>query len=282
MRERVRKEKTARPEPLAAARQTAPVQSPTIVPPDRDVPSGQPLDLRTQAQMSSQLGHDFRDVRVHNDAAANEAANALGANAFTVANGIFFGAGRFAPGSRTTERLLSHELTHIVQQAQAGPGDANRLSRRDDPSEREAERASSAVLSGQPFSVSAAPQAAIARDESGGVITLPEVTVVGDERAGLAHQLGVEEGKQGFPTHRHELQGEVTLLVAYDEGFAEGVNAPGPKFEPEANVPQPAAGSLSNEDFERDKREAEERELEQKAQEERMEFIKELSQEIVE
>lgn len=129
--------------------------------------SGQALDKHTQREMSARFGHDFSQVRVHTDARAEESAGALGANAFTLGSDIVFGAGKFVPGSSDTERLLAHELTHVVQQAQwGGPGDWGRLSQRGDASEREAESLAGQVMTGRSVSVQARPGAAVARDEN--------------------------------------------------------------------------------------------------------------------
>jgi Domain of unknown function (DUF4157) len=78
--------------------------------------SGQPLDAATRAFMEPRFGHDFRHVRVHADAQATEAASAINARAFTVNRDIVFGAGEYRPQTDSGRRLLSHELTHVLQQ----------------------------------------------------------------------------------------------------------------------------------------------------------------------
>lgn len=130
--------------------------------------SGQALDQRTQSQMSARFGHKFSDVRIHADSHAEELAGAMGANAFAVGEDIVFGPGKYQPGSRESDRLLAHELTHVVQQRRWGAGDVNRMSQRGDSSEREADSLADAVMAGQAVQVSAAPGAAIARDEHEG------------------------------------------------------------------------------------------------------------------
>jgi hypothetical protein len=124
---------------------------------------GQPLDNHTRSSMSARFGHDFSSIRVHTDAQAHESAEAVGAAAFAQGSDIVFGGGQYTPGSAQAERLLAHELTHVVQQAKGGPGDPNRVSDRADASEREAEDVTDRVLSGESVSVEAAPQAAVAR-----------------------------------------------------------------------------------------------------------------------
>jgi hypothetical protein len=79
--------------------------------------SGQPLDPATRGFMESRFGHDFSRVRVHADQRAAESASAVNALAYTVGRDVVFGASRYAPGTPEGDRLLAHELTHVVQQS---------------------------------------------------------------------------------------------------------------------------------------------------------------------
>ncbi|MFE0021334.1 DUF4157 domain-containing protein [Amycolatopsis sp. NPDC059021] len=88
--------------------------------PDAARSPGQPLDERTQAVMGARFGHDFSRVRVHADPDAAEAAAAVSANAYTVGEDVFFGAGQYDPSSRSGRHLLAHELGHVVQNARGG------------------------------------------------------------------------------------------------------------------------------------------------------------------
>lgn len=78
---------------------------------------GQPLDGAVQAKMSEQLGHDFSGVRVHTSAESDTLNKELSAKAFTTGQDIFFKAGAYDPGSSAGKELLTHELTHVVQQS---------------------------------------------------------------------------------------------------------------------------------------------------------------------
>ncbi len=73
------------------------------------------------------------DVRLHTDRLATRAASAIGARAFTVGRHIVFNAGQFAPHSPAGQRLLSHELTHVVQQQAHGVDPAAPMARQPDP-----------------------------------------------------------------------------------------------------------------------------------------------------
>ncbi len=78
---------------------------------------GQPLDAETRAFMEPRFGHDFSRVRVHMDATAAESARAVNARAYTVGRNVVFGANQYAPGTHEGRRLITHELTHVVQQS---------------------------------------------------------------------------------------------------------------------------------------------------------------------
>ncbi len=71
------------------------------------------------ARLDQAPRHDFSDVRLHTDARAASATRAVAANAFTVGPDVFFAEGRYAPQTERGQKLLAHELTHVVQQAHA-------------------------------------------------------------------------------------------------------------------------------------------------------------------
>src|SRR5262245_40545718 len=50
---------------------------------------GQPLEARTRAEMEQAFGTDFGDVRLHDDAAAQATAGALGAQALTHGDNVY-------------------------------------------------------------------------------------------------------------------------------------------------------------------------------------------------
>lgn len=91
-----------------------------------DRAGGEPLPAATRAFFDSRFGYDFSDVRVHTDSHAALAAAALDAEAFTVGQHVFFGAGRYQPESLTGRHLIAHELTHTIQQ----DGDRGRVAAR--------------------------------------------------------------------------------------------------------------------------------------------------------
>jgi hypothetical protein len=78
---------------------------------------GQPLDTATRAFMEPRFGRDFSGVRVHTDAKAEESARAVSARAYAVGSNVVFGIGQYAPRTAAGNRLIAHELAHVVQQS---------------------------------------------------------------------------------------------------------------------------------------------------------------------
>jgi hypothetical protein len=76
---------------------------------------GRPLPPETLARFNRAFGHDFTHVRVHVDSRAAVAAEALQAHAFAIGADLWFARGECAPGTPEGDRLLAHELTHVVQ-----------------------------------------------------------------------------------------------------------------------------------------------------------------------
>ncbi len=84
---------------------------------------GRSLGAATRSHMEPRFGFDFSSVRVHHDNASERLSRSLGAAAFTHGSHIYFAAGRYDPGTSAGQRLLAHELTHVVQQGGGSRGD---------------------------------------------------------------------------------------------------------------------------------------------------------------
>jgi len=108
---------------------------------------GRPLEPDVKTDMEARMGHDFSDVRVHDDSAAAASASAVNAHAYTVGSNIVFQRDTYNPGSSEGRTTLAHELTHVVQQ-RSGPVDGTSAPggiKVSDPSDRfEREAASNA------------------------------------------------------------------------------------------------------------------------------------------
>ena len=74
---------------------------------------GAALDDTVRSTMERAFGANFADVRIHRD---SDLAPQLGAVAFTQGTDLHFAPGRFDVASTSGQRLLAHELTHVVQQ----------------------------------------------------------------------------------------------------------------------------------------------------------------------
>jgi len=83
---------------------------------------GRPLSPSVRASYESAFGRDFGDVRVHTGQRADDAAQSIDAEAFTMGTDVFFAAGNYRPSAREGKQLLAHELTHVVQQSSTNAG----------------------------------------------------------------------------------------------------------------------------------------------------------------
>lgn len=78
---------------------------------------GLPLPAGLRIEMEAAFGADLGALRIHADASAAAAAQALGANAFASGAHLAFNTGRFQPGTPRGRHLLAHEVAHALQQA---------------------------------------------------------------------------------------------------------------------------------------------------------------------
>jgi hypothetical protein len=82
---------------------------------------GAGMDGATQSFMSSRMGQDFSNVKIHTDREAVRMNRELSAKAFTVGRDIYFNEGEYQPSSHAGQHLLAHELAHTVQQGKRLP-----------------------------------------------------------------------------------------------------------------------------------------------------------------
>jgi len=80
--------------------------------PLRQKAGGLPLPRDVQSKMETAFGADFSDVRVH----IGHEATSLGAIAYTWGTNIHFAPGQYNPHTIQGQKLLGHELWHVVQQ----------------------------------------------------------------------------------------------------------------------------------------------------------------------
>lgn len=77
---------------------------------------GQPLPVSLQREMGAAMGADFSGVRVHTGSSSDQMNRSVQSKAFTTGQDIHFKSGEYDPSSKEGQKLLAHELTHVVQQ----------------------------------------------------------------------------------------------------------------------------------------------------------------------
>ncbi|HEY1164414.1 MAG TPA: DUF4157 domain-containing protein [Chitinophaga sp.] len=181
---------------------------------------GHPLDPAIRRFMEPRFDHDFSRVRVHTDARAGESARAVNALAYTVGRDIVFGDGQYSAATKEGQQLIAHELTHTIQQQGfAGAPAPLEIDAPGSAQEREAEQASTAVLSGNKHLSHASQSAAspmVSRADPDAVgFTIREGLV---DRSGAAFRSGV----QFFPpTLTDTVVGPVTVQGGLQSGGAD-------------------------------------------------------------
>jgi hypothetical protein len=117
---------------------------------------GNSLPPATMQRMESGFGRSFGDVRIHSDGAADTAARAIDARAFTLGRDVYFAQGQYQPHSASGQHLLAHELTHVVQQSgqTASPQMAQRAKR---PITDESKKQTASLTATPPAATPAAP-----------------------------------------------------------------------------------------------------------------------------
>jgi hypothetical protein len=99
---------------------------------------GASLDAGVQDRFSDSLG-DLSDVRVHTDDTADRLNRSVSARAFATGTDVYFAKGEYSPGSADGDRLIAHELAHVVQQRGAPSSGPLTVSQPGDALESEAD-----------------------------------------------------------------------------------------------------------------------------------------------
>jgi hypothetical protein len=193
---------------------------------DESADPGQPLPEEVQNEMSKALSADFSGVRIHTDEKAAQLAKKLGARAFTQGADIYFAEGAFKPDSAEGKELLTHELTHAVQngaapKVEAPPDDGKggsdegaapeekagtddtqpklEVSSPDDAAEREADAVASRVAIGGRAQPKAAAGADLHRSPEGDKVTAGGDKAAGDGAGDKVAAPGAEVPKTNYP-----------------------------------------------------------------------------------
>lgn len=100
---------------------------------------GRPLEDGLRGALEDRLGAGLDDVRIHADEQAASLARAVSARAFTVGSDIYFGRDEVQGQGGQPSELMTHEVTHVLQQRGAALTGPLTVSQPGDPAEVEAE-----------------------------------------------------------------------------------------------------------------------------------------------
>jgi hypothetical protein len=100
--------------------------------------SGTTLDSSVTQKLSPSLG-DLSDVRVHTDSTAHDLNHAVSARAFATGTDVYFAQGEYKPNTSDGDKLIAHELAHVVQQRGAPTSGPLTVSQPGDALEQEAD-----------------------------------------------------------------------------------------------------------------------------------------------
>jgi hypothetical protein len=78
--------------------------------------SGRPLPRRLREDLEGAFDADLRAVRIHTGTSADRTARRFDALAIASGRNIYFRDGLYSPGTSAGRELLTHELTHVLQQ----------------------------------------------------------------------------------------------------------------------------------------------------------------------
>jgi outer membrane protein OmpA-like peptidoglycan-associated protein len=92
-----------------------------VAPQRRPTGAGHALPSGLRSALEPRFGHDFRRVRVHSDGEAAASARSLGVPAYSVGTDIVLGEAARGSDSAGSQRLIAHELAHVVQREREGP-----------------------------------------------------------------------------------------------------------------------------------------------------------------
>lgn len=189
---------------------------------------GVELPAAVRFQFETAFGTDLSGVRIHTGEAGDQLAQDRGAAAVTVGGDIHFRAGAFRPGTPQGDRLLAHELTHVVQQgggpepslAAGGPaGSASGRPGLADASERQAVRV------GRSFATGGGVESAVRGRPAAPAGSLGTTGEVGLEQYGDEEDQPADPTKAAIETAAAELRLGIQFILVpglHRDGFDVG------------------------------------------------------------
>jgi hypothetical protein len=139
----------------------------------------EPLPEAVRGSFERTLDTELSGVRVHTGNQSAEAAEAVGAEAYTIGQDIHFGTAEYAPTNAAGLHLLAHEVAHTVQHRGAASMRLHGLdvSVPTDSAEIEADRAADAMVSDASFEIDGVVSG-IHRQEAANPQTTPGTTPI--------------------------------------------------------------------------------------------------------
>ena len=180
---------------------------------------GQSLPEAARSGMEHGFSADFSNVRIHTDSNAVQMSKDLHAHAFTHGSDIYFNNGKFDTGSSSGQRLLAHELTHVVQQGSAPAGIVNRSSVSDESPASENGEAADMT----PSEIEQSVRKDMQNDDYGGTSDLESEDVQEEGGASPAPSPGVEEDSETSEPEEAQEQEEQEDPGPADENESESV-----------------------------------------------------------
>jgi hypothetical protein len=176
---------------------------------------GQPLPHALEEKYSASLGANLSQVRVHTGGESHQAADAIGASAYTTGNDIHFAAGKYDPSSAGGRELIAHEVAHTVQQARGGLDLQCKCDPIEDENgicEKDADDAAKNMEAGKPADPGAAAEPP--KIDLGDAPNLQIPQAVGPGKLeGPAPQFELSEPVPGFPLIQHTRNGEADAAL---------------------------------------------------------------------
>jgi hypothetical protein len=99
--------------------------------------AGAPLPADVRTKMEARFGEDFSNVQIHTNSTD---VGTMQAGAAAKGEHIHFAAGKFDPTTKEGEKLIAHELTHVVQVRGGKPDGKRKVASTESAAEQEAER----------------------------------------------------------------------------------------------------------------------------------------------
>ena|GEM_PF-2928743 len=185
---------------------------------------GRPLSNGDRTRWERRYGVPLESVRIHDDHEATALALSIGGQAFTLGKDIFLG----QSASSADQRLLEHEVAHVVQQRGAPVNGILVVGSADSALEREAEDAATGAEAEAMPSLSESTGATVQRDRR-------DITPEPEDAFGVMSDIITVLGTPGLGTPGSPLgdlndaagpTGTIASVLGFGQGMDQMLNAP--------------------------------------------------------